>query len=167
MGAVSAGNHAGPPVPAAAVSSHPSHARLATVMNAPRPTPIQSGGMVWRTSLACALVHDPDILFLDEPTVGLDPELRATMWEGFRRRRDDGALVVVSTHYLGEVDRCDRVLSLSEGGVLALDSPAGLRERTNTESLEDAFLTLVAADREDGTKPGRATVMASNGGGES
>jgi ABC-2 type transport system ATP-binding protein len=123
-----------------------------------------SGGMVRRASLACALVHDPDVLFLDEPTVGLDPELRASMWEGFRRRRDDGALVVVSTHYLGEVDHCDRVLFLSEGRVLALDSPLGLRERTNTDDLEDAFLTLVEADREDASEGGDAPVTASNGG---
>lgn len=126
-----------------------------------------SGGMVRRTSLACALVYDPDMLFLDEPTVGLDPELRAAMWEGLRRRRDDGALVVVSTHYLGEVDRCDRVLFFSEGSVLALDSPERIREKTNTDDLEDAFLALVAADRGGVSGSGQDTVTASNRGGES
>jgi ABC-2 type transport system ATP-binding protein len=102
-----------------------------------------SGGMVRRTSLACALVHDPEILFLDEPTVGLDPKLRASMWDGFRQRRNDGALVVVSTHYLGEVSRCDRVLFLREGRVLALDSPEGFLDRTDTRDLETAFLALL------------------------
>jgi ABC-2 type transport system ATP-binding protein len=103
-----------------------------------------SGGMVRRTSLACALVHDPDVLFLDEPTVGLDPQLRASMWDRFRTRRDDGTTVVVSTHYLGEVDRCDRVCFLREGAVLALDTPDRLRERTGTDDMEAAFLALLA-----------------------
>lgn len=103
-----------------------------------------SGGMIRRTSLACALVHDPDVLFLDEPTVGLDPKLRASMWDGFRQRRDDGALVVVSTHYLDEVKHCDGVLFLREGRVLTLDSPGGILDATGTDDLEDAFLALLA-----------------------
>lgn len=102
-----------------------------------------SGGMVRRTSLACAVVHDPDLLVLDEPTVGLDPELRATMWDGFRQRRDDGALALVSTHYLSEAEHCDRVLLLRAGRVLAFDAPATLRERTGTETLEGAFRALL------------------------
>lgn len=109
-----------------------------------------SGGMVRRTSLACAVVHDPDVLLLDEPTVGLDPELRATMWDGFRARRDDGALALVSTHYLGEARHCDRVLFLREGRVLAFDEPATFRDRTGASDLEGAFLALLDAD---GSKP--------------
>jgi ABC-2 type transport system ATP-binding protein len=105
-----------------------------------------SGGMVRRTSLACAVVHDPDLLFLDEPTVGLDPELRASMWEGFRERRDAGATVMVSTHYLGETRNCDRVLFLREGRVLAFDAPDAFLERTGTDDLEAAFLALLEAD---------------------
>jgi ABC-2 type transport system ATP-binding protein len=105
-----------------------------------------SGGMVRRTSLACAVVHDPDLLALDEPTVGLDPALRSSMWEGFRERRDGGSVVLVSTHYLEEVRRCDRVLLLRNGRVLALEAPATLRERTGTEDMESAFLALLAAD---------------------
>lgn len=107
-----------------------------------------SGGMIRRTSLACAIVHEPDLLVVDEPTVGLDPELRATMWDVFREWRDAGTTVVVSTHYLGEVDRCDRVLFLRAGRELALAPPAELRERTDTDSLEAAFLALL--EREDG-----------------
>jgi len=106
-----------------------------------------SGGMIRRTSLACALVPDPDLLFLDEPTVGLDPELRAAMWEAFRDRRDDGDLLLVSTHYLGEVTRCDRVLFLREGRVLALDSPAAFLESTGTDDMEGAFLALLSGAR--------------------
>jgi ABC-2 type transport system ATP-binding protein len=105
-----------------------------------------SGGMIRRASLACALVHDPDVLVLDEPTVGLDPQLRASMWEGFRERRDHGTLVLVSTHYLGEVSRCDRVLFLRDGRVLDVDSPADFLDRTGTEDMEAAFLALLAED---------------------
>jgi ABC-2 type transport system ATP-binding protein len=105
-----------------------------------------SGGMIRRTSLACALVHDPSVLFLDEPTVGLDPELRASMWEGFRDRRDAGRTVVVSTHYLEEATNCDRVLFLRGGRVLAEDTPADIRTRTEATDLEDAFLTLLEGD---------------------
>jgi len=112
-----------------------------------------SGGMVRRASLACAVVHDPDVLVLDEPTVGLDPRLRASMWESFRRRRDDGTLVLVSTHYLGEAGNCDRVCFLREGQVLALDTPAGFLDRTDTDDMEAAFLTLL----EESDSTGRAS----------
>lgn len=112
-----------------------------------------SGGMVRRTSLACAIVHDPDVLFLDEPTVGLDPQLRASMWREFRTRRDDGALVVVSTHYLGEVTNCDRVLFLRAGRVLAFDTPDAFLASTGTDDMEAAFLALLD---EHGDRPGPA-----------
>lgn len=102
-----------------------------------------SGGMVRRVSLACAIVHGPEVVVLDEPTVGLDPELRASMWRGFRAWRDDGALVVVSTHYLGEATNCDRVLFLRDGRVLAFDTPDAFLESTGTDDLEDAFLALL------------------------
>ena len=105
-----------------------------------------SGGMIRRTSLACSLVHDPDLLILDEPTVGLDPALRAEMWETFRERRNRGALEIVSTHYLGEARHCDRVLFLRDGRVLDFDTPESFMTRTGTEDLEDAFLTLLRTD---------------------
>jgi ABC-2 type transport system ATP-binding protein len=103
-----------------------------------------SGGMIRRTSLACALVHQPTLLFLDEPTVGLDPELRAKMWDGFRTRRDNGASVLVSTHYLGEAQHCDRVLFLRDGRVLTVDTPEGFQRSTGESSMEDAFLSILA-----------------------
>jgi ABC-2 type transport system ATP-binding protein len=119
-----------------------------------------SGGMIRRTSLACALVHDPDVLILDEPTVGLDPQLRATMWDAFRERRDDGALILVSTHYLGEATRCDDVLFLRNGRVLAFDSPERFLEETGTDDLEDAFLALL---ERDGGSPDSDDQSASEG----
>lgn len=105
-----------------------------------------SGGMIRRTSLACALVHNPSLLLLDEPTVGLDPELRATMWDGFRERRAAGSLAVISTHYLDEARHCDRVLFLREGRVLAIDTPEAFLNRTGATDLESAFLTLLQRD---------------------
>lgn len=107
-----------------------------------------SGGMVRRTSLACAVVHNPALLVLDEPTVGLDPALRASMWDAFREWRNNGSSVLVSTHYLGEVDRCDRVLFLRDGRELTIGSPAAIRKRTGTESLEAAFLALLDRNEE-------------------
>jgi ABC-2 type transport system ATP-binding protein len=110
-----------------------------------------SGGMVRRASLACAVVHDPAVLFLDEPTVGLDPELRASMWAEFRRRRDDGALLVISTHYLGEALNCDRVILLRDGRIVAFDAPEAFLERTGATDIEDAFLALL--DAPEGAEP--------------
>lgn len=112
-----------------------------------------SGGMVRRTSLACALVHEPDLLILDEPTVGLDPKLRAEMWRGFRERRDAGATILLSTHYLGEVRHCDRVLFLRAGEVLAGGTPDEIRTRTGTTDMEDAFLELLDGERRAESRP--------------
>lgn len=118
-----------------------------------------SGGMVRRTSLACAVVHEPDLLVLDEPTVGLDPALRATMWDTFREWREAGTTVLVSTHYLGEVDRCDRVLFLREGRELALDTPAAIRAQTGAETLEEAFLALLDGEDSAGNGFARGAVQ--------
>lgn len=111
-----------------------------------------SGGMVRRTSLACALVHDPELVILDEPTVGLDPKLRAQMWAGFRDRRDAGATILLSTHYLGEVRHCDRVFFLRDGEVLEKGTPEEIRRRTGAAEMEGAFLELVADDQPPGAR---------------
>jgi ABC-2 type transport system ATP-binding protein len=86
-----------------------------------------SGGMQRRLELACALVHEPSLLFLDEPTAGLDPVLRNTIWEEFRRLRDSGATLVVTTQYVGEAEYCDQVAVLAEGQLVALEEPEELR----------------------------------------
>jgi ABC-2 type transport system ATP-binding protein len=101
-----------------------------------------SGGMRRRVSLAAALVHRPRLVVLDEPTVGVDPELRADMWREFARLRDGGSLLLMSTHYLGEAQRCDLVVFLRQGRILAGDTPAALMKRTRTADLEEAFLAL-------------------------
>jgi len=98
-----------------------------------------------RVSLAAALVADPDLLLLDEPTVGVDPELRAEFWEFFHRLTRAGKTVVLTTHYLEEANRADRVVFLHAGRVLATGTPSDLKATTGTENLEDAFLRIVRA----------------------
>lgn len=107
-----------------------------------------SGGMKRRTSLASAIVHNPDLVFLDEPTVGLDPALRVQMWEGFNKLREEGSLIFLSTHYLAEAARCDSVLFLREGRILANNTPREILDRTGTNDMEDAFLKLLEAEDE-------------------
>jgi ABC-2 type transport system ATP-binding protein len=99
-----------------------------------------SGGMKQRTSLACALVHRPRLLFLDEPTVGVDPQLRATFWTYFRRLADGGVTVIVSSHVMDEAERCDRLGFIRSGKLLAEGSAAALRAQAVAATLEEAFL---------------------------
>ena len=95
-----------------------------------------------RVSLATALLGRPDLLVLDEPTVGLDPVLRRDLWATFRRLAEDGATLLVSSHVMDEADRCDELVLLREGEIVATDTPGGLRERTGERDLEVAFLAL-------------------------
>ena len=104
-----------------------------------------SGGQRRRLSLACALVHRPSAVFLDEPTVGVDPLLRVEFWAHFRRLVDDGATIVVSSHVMDEADRCDELLFMRAGAVIARGSGRELRERAGTEDLERAFLAFAGA----------------------
>ncbi len=99
-----------------------------------------SGGMRRRLSLACALAHHPQVIFLDEPTVGVDPALRVQFWQHFHRLAGDGATLLVSSHVMDEADRCDDLLFIRAGRVLAEGGPAELRARAGTTSLEEAFL---------------------------
>lgn len=97
-----------------------------------------SGGMRQRVSLACALVHEPELLILDEPTAGVDPELRATFWQRFREMANRGTTVVVSTHQMGEALECDRVALIRAGKVVAAEGPGRLfRSRRATVRLDD------------------------------
>jgi ABC-2 type transport system ATP-binding protein len=102
-----------------------------------------SGGQHNRANLAVALLGKPELLVLDEPTVGLDPVLRDELWTLFRGLADDGATLLVSSHVMDEAARCDRLLLMREGVLLADDTPENLRHRTGSEDLEQAFLRLV------------------------
>ncbi len=99
-----------------------------------------SGGQRRRLSLACALVHRPEVLFLDEPTVGVDPLLRIQFWGHFRSLADGGATIVVSSHVMDEADRCDELLFMRAGKVIARGTGTELRAKAGTDSLETAFL---------------------------
>ena len=104
-----------------------------------------SGGEHSRASLATALLGDPDLLVLDEPTVGLDPVLRRDLWETFHRLADAGATLLVSSHVMDEAERCDSILLLHEGRIVAAEPPDRLLERTGAPDLDAAFLALVEA----------------------
>jgi ABC-2 type transport system ATP-binding protein len=104
-----------------------------------------SGGQLSRASLAVALLGSPDLLVLDEPTVGLDPVLRRDLWGLFHRLADAGAAVFVSSHVMDEADRCDRLLLMREGRIIADDTPEGIRRQTGSPDVESAFLALVDA----------------------
>jgi ABC-2 type transport system ATP-binding protein len=104
-----------------------------------------SGGQRARVSLGTALLADPDLLVLDEPTVGLDPVLRRALWETFRGLAEQGTTLLVSSHVMDEAERCDELLLMRDGRLLATESPAQLRERTGKDDLEEAFLALIEA----------------------
>jgi ABC-2 type transport system ATP-binding protein len=107
-----------------------------------------SGGERARVSLSAVLLGEPELLVLDEPTVGLDPLLRVELWRMFRGMAADGATLLISSHSLEEARHCDHLLLMRDGALLLADTPAGLRRRTGHDDLEDAFVALVAT-RED------------------
>ncbi|CAM3205915.1 ABC transporter ATP-binding protein [Mycobacterium colombiense] len=102
-----------------------------------------SGGQRTRVSLACALVCQPDLLVLDEPTVGLDPVLRADLWEQFAELARAGTTLLVSSHVMDEADHCGDLLLMRDGRLVAHTTPSRLREDTGCTSLEDAFLSII------------------------
>ncbi|MFB7780971.1 ABC transporter ATP-binding protein [Streptomyces bauhiniae] len=110
-----------------------------------------SGGQRSRVSLAVALLGTPDLLVLDEPTVGLDPVLRRDLWNLLHELADRGTTLLVSSHVMDEAERCHRLLLMREGRVLADDTPENLRIRTATDTVENAFLRLVD-EADDRTK---------------
>jgi len=101
-----------------------------------------SGGMQQRISLACTLLHEPQLLLLDEPTIGVDPDLRASFWRYFERLRDAGITILITTHYMDEASHCNRIGFMRDGRLIAEGSPQELLQLTHTESLEDAFLSF-------------------------
>jgi ABC-2 type transport system ATP-binding protein len=104
-----------------------------------------SGGQFSRASLACALVGRPDVLVLDEPTVGLDPVLREELWNKFRALAASGVTLLVSSHVMDEAGRCDRLILIREGRIIADDSIDAVRRAADTSDLEEAFLRLIRA----------------------
>ncbi len=101
-----------------------------------------SGGQRRRVSLAVALLHEPELLLLDEPTVGVDPELRARIWGHLRQIAAEGTTIVITTHYIDEASQADRVGLMREGVLLAEDSPQAVMDAQGASSLEQAFLKL-------------------------
>ena len=102
-----------------------------------------SGGQQARVSLACALVGRPEVLVLDEPTVGLDPVLRRDLWALFADLARAGGTLLISSHVMDEAGRCERLILLREGRIVADDTPAAIRDRTGRHDLEEAFLRIV------------------------
>ncbi len=109
-----------------------------------------SGGMRRRVSLACALVHNPVLLFLDEPTVGVDPQLRVSFWEHFYKLNKQGVTIIVSSHIMDEAERCHRLGLMRDGHLLAEGSAGELRQRSGTSTLEEAFLAYAGGGSESG-----------------
>ena len=101
-----------------------------------------SGGQKSRVSLAMALIGDPELLVLDEPTVGLDPVLRAELWGLFRKLANQGKTLLVSSHVMDEAERCDQIIFVRDGKVIAFDTLANILKNTKTKSAEEAFLVL-------------------------
>lgn len=140
---------------------HAPHARIDAVVDkvdlvdcADRPVESLSGGQRSRVSIASALLADPDLLILDEPTVGLDPLLRRDLWATFRSLAAGGATLLVSSHVMDEADRCDDLLLLRDGKLVAATTPGKLRARTGKERIEDAFLALI-----EGASPADAAAV--------
>jgi ABC-2 type transport system ATP-binding protein len=104
-----------------------------------------SGGMKQRVSLACAIVHDPPVLLLDEPTVGLDPELRCVFWDYFHGLTKQGRTLIISSHTMDDAAHCNQLAFIREGKVIAMGTPIELRQATGKvdASLEDAFLYFI------------------------
>ena len=122
-----------------------------------------SGGMKRRLSLGAALLHEPEVLVLDEPTVGLDPDHRVRIWEEFARMAKAGVTLLVTTHVMDEAARCDRIAMLHGGRVVACAPPGALLRRTGAATLEEAFLALVH-EVEGGAGAGGTGAGAGGGG---
>jgi ABC-2 type transport system ATP-binding protein len=108
-------------------------------------TPVRdlSGGMRQLTNLACAMVHGPKLLLLDEPTVGIDPLLRLRLWDHFRDLNAEGTTILVTTHVMEEAERCHRVAMIAAGRTIAIDTPDGLLRRAGgVTSIEEAYLVF-------------------------
>ncbi len=115
-----------------------------------------SGGQRARASLACAILGAPDLLVLDEPTVGQDPVLRDDLWQRFHAMARSGTTLLVSSHVMDEAGRCDQLILIREGRIIADDTPAAIRVSAGTDDLDQAFLRLVRAAEPDRSEPAAA-----------
>lgn len=110
-----------------------------------KPVTNYSGGMKRRLSLAIALLHEPEILILDEPTVGIDPVLRKSIWEAFYELKNEGITLIVTTHVMDEAEKCDRLGMIRDGRLIAVGTPEELKQKTNSMTIEEAFLVYGGA----------------------
>lgn len=125
--------------------------RLGLASDADRRLGKYSGGMKRRVSIAMALVHDPQVIFLDEPTVTMDPQSRRAMWDVIRELKVKGKTVVLTTHYMEEADAlCDRVGIIDHGKLIELGTPGDLKTKYGANTLEDVFLTLTGRTIREG-----------------
>ncbi len=109
-----------------------------------------SGGMKQRLSVISAVIHDPQIIFWDEPTTGLDPQTRQAIWKLARNFNKEGKTLIFTTHYMEEADKlCDRVAIMNEGKLLALDTPENLKRASNSTGLEEVFINLTGEEIRD------------------
>ncbi|MFL0557416.1 ABC transporter ATP-binding protein [Paenibacillus barengoltzii] len=105
-----------------------------------RPVNAYSGGMKRRLSLAIALMHEPEVLILDEPTVGIDPVLRKSIWDEFEHLSQKGTTILVTTHVMDEADKCHRLGMVRDGHLIAVGTPEALKQETGSATIEEAFL---------------------------
>lgn len=106
-----------------------------------------SGGMKRRLSLAIALIHDPQVLILDEPTVGIDPELRKSIWAEISRLKEAGKTILITTHVMDEAEKCDQLVMIRDGEIISSGSPLELKSHYQINSLEEVFLNAGGAKR--------------------
>jgi ABC-2 type transport system ATP-binding protein len=111
-----------------------------------------SGGMKRRLSLAAALIGDPEVIVLDEPTVGIDPALRALFWQEFDRLKARGRGIIVTTHVMDEADKCDRLILLRGGKIIEQGTPEALRAATDAGTLEAIFIRSAESETEGGAR---------------
>jgi len=125
--------------------------KMALTEDAKRVTGKYSGGMKRRLSLALALIHDPPIAFLDEPTVAMDPQSRHAVWDFIKEHKAQGKTIILTTHYMEEAEElCDRVAIIDHGKLIAIGTPKELIAKSNVENLEDVFIALTGRKmRED------------------